>query len=182
MNLRPMLHHILPSSIPHTYQNSVGISLLDQVSMTCCTFLSFIKSYQRSFLSITVRKLMLVEDTPNLLSLLAGKPNASTFPIMSFSVDVRSPDPSAPIIETLKIEGSTLNTALQYGQSRGDAELIKIFFELQEELHGRKKDDSWRISIGAGGMDILYKAVLNLTDPGDSILVEVRRSNVLCYF
>lgn len=120
---------------------------------------------------------MLVEQhTPDLLSLLAGKPNASTFPIMSFSFDVRSPDPSAPVIETLQISSGSpaLNTALQYGASRGDAELIEVFFEMQEELHGRKKDDSWRITIGAGGMDILYKAILNLTDPGDSVLIEVQ--------
>lgn len=122
-----------------------------------------------------VRRLMLLEDTPGLLSLLAGKPNASTFPITSFSMDVKSPiSPFTPT--TIKIQDGELTEALQYGPSKGHHKLIDLLTDLQVDIHARKKDPSWRISIGAGGSDIIYKIVLTLTDPGDVVLIEVRHS------
>lgn len=114
---------------------------------------------------------MVLEDTPGILSLLAGKPNASTFPITSFSMTVRSPAP--PFTETtLKIEDRRITEALQYGPVIGQTELVEKLFELQLYLHGRKRDPSWRISVAAGGQDVLYKLMQTLTDPGDIVLVE----------
>lgn len=92
---------------------------------------------------------------------------------------VKSPVP--PFEETtLKIEDRSLSTALQYGPIIGQDALVEKLFELQHHLHGRKRDPSWRISVGAGGQDILYKTMQALTDPGDVVLVEVRQFPARC--
>jgi len=90
------------------------------------------------------------------ISLLAGKPNASTFPFTSISFAARSP--TDPTQETnLKIEGSELETSLQYGDTAGYKPLLDWIFGLQEVFHGRKRGEGWRISMGAGSQDLIYK-------------------------
>jgi tryptophan aminotransferase len=122
-----------------------------------------------------VRGLLVLENTPGILSLLAGKPNSSTFPIRSISMNVRSPAP--PFTEsTITIDGNRIDEALQYGQTIGHPDLVKFLIEMQTELHGRPKNPSWRVSIGAGSQDLLYKAFQTLTDPGDVVLIEVSKS------
>lgn len=116
---------------------------------------------------------MVLESTPGLLSLLAGKPNASTFPIKSLSMKVRSAAP--PFTETtLEIEGDRLNEALQYGATSGHNDLVSFLTDMQSEFHGRPEDPSWRVSVGSGSQDLIYKAFHALTDPGDVVLIEVR--------
>ncbi|KAF8591221.1 PLP-dependent transferase [Ramaria rubella] len=111
------------------------------------------------------------ESLPNMISLLAGKPNPATFPFTSISFTARSP--MEPFTEvTYDISGDSLSTALQYSAARGLFCLIEWVTGLQEYFHGRKKGDDWRISMGAGSQDLLYKAFHALVDRGDPVLVE----------
>jgi len=129
-----------------------------------------------------------------MISLLLGKPNGSMFPFTSFTFKAKSPhspetsdsctDGESEI--ELSIEGSELSEALQYHQTAGVQRLLDWLTRLQEVSHtGRKleagsvaasqgelPDPRWRVSIGAGSQDLIFKALANIFDPGDSILVE----------
>jgi DNA-binding transcriptional MocR family regulator len=103
-----------------------------------------------------VRSLYPVESTPGIISLLAGKPNPATFPFTSFAFTARSPiDPEEQTV--LKIEGNELAQSLQYGPTAGEKQLISWINGLQEFSHGRKQNEGWRVSIGAGSQDLIYK-------------------------
>jgi len=135
-----------------------------------------------------------MERVPGMISLLFGKPNGSMFPFTSFTFKAKSPypadksDPSkdAESEMELTIEGAELDEALQYYQTAGLHRLLDWLTRLQEVSHtGRKlqegsavasqaglQDPRWRVSIGAGSQDLIFKALANIFDPGDSILVE----------
>ena len=96
-----------------------------------------------------------MEKVPGVISLLAGKPNPATFPFTSLDFTVRSPvDPSKEVKYTL--EGKELADGLQYANTDGLPKLCQWVYELQEKSHGRKKDDSWRVTVGAGAQDLIY--------------------------
>lgn len=116
-----------------------------------------------------VHSLFDLENTPGLLSILAGKPNTTTFPILSISLDAPSLA-SASDTNIITLEGEQIGEALQYGTTSGQLGLIDLLTRFQCELHGRQKDPSWKISIGAGSADLLYQATKTLTDPGDAVL------------
>ncbi|KAF9037710.1 PLP-dependent transferase [Panaeolus papilionaceus] len=118
-----------------------------------------------------IRTLYPLEKTPGLVSLLAGKPNAKTFPFTSVSVNARSPT-DADKETTLIIKGDELTTALQYGDTTGFKSLVDWITGLQEFSHGRKRGEGWRVSIGSGSQDLIFKAVLALLNDGDAVLVE----------
>ncbi|KAK2459881.1 hypothetical protein APHAL10511_008081 [Amanita phalloides] len=139
----------------------------------------FPATYYTSFLSTVakerkpspIRSLLPLEATPGLISLLAGKPNGSTFPFTSFSFTARSPaDPSQET--AISIDGDDLAEGLQYGPTDGYKGLLGWFYGLQERMHGRKKGEGWKISVGSGSQDLICKAVTALVNPGDAILVE----------
>ena len=91
-----------------------------------------------------------------MISLLAGKPNASTFPLTSIQLKARSPtEPGEEI--TTELNGDALAEGLQYGPTAGIPSLIDWVYGLQEREHGRKKDEGWRVSIGSGSQDVIYK-------------------------
>ncbi|KAI1796884.1 PLP-dependent transferase [Ganoderma leucocontextum] len=118
-----------------------------------------------------IRGLYPLEARPGMISLLAGKPNAATFPFTSLTIKSRSPtDPSAET--TTEIAGAALAEGLQYGPTAGMPDLIGWFYDLQEREHGRKKGEGWRMSIGSGSQDVIHKAILALLDPGEPVLVE----------
>ena len=118
-----------------------------------------------------VRGLYPLEARPGMISLLAGKPNAATFPFTSLTIKSRSPgDPAAEA--TIEIAGAELAEGLQYGPTAGQPSLIGWFYGLQEREHGRKKGEGWGLSIGSGSQDVLHKAILALLNPGDPVLVE----------
>ncbi|PPQ63942.1 hypothetical protein CVT24_009117 [Panaeolus cyanescens] len=118
-----------------------------------------------------IRTLYPLEKTPGLVSLLAGKPNAKTFPFTSVSVNARSPT-DADKETALTIKGDELSAALQYGDTAGLKGLVDWITGLQEFSHGRKRGEGWRVSIGSGSQDLIFKAVLALLNDGDSVLVE----------
>ncbi|TFK49721.1 PLP-dependent transferase [Heliocybe sulcata] len=118
-----------------------------------------------------IRALFPLEGTPGLISLLAGKPNASCFPFTSISFTARSPtDPSQQT--NLELDKNELAAALQYGPTVGEPSLVNWVFGLQEYSHGRKRGEGWRVSIGAGSQDLLYKAITAILNPGDAMLIE----------
>ncbi|OSX57661.1 hypothetical protein POSPLADRAFT_1155669 [Postia placenta MAD-698-R-SB12] len=118
-----------------------------------------------------IRGLYPLEARPGVISLLAGKPNATTFPFTSIKLTARSPTDPSREIET-EVNGKALAEGLQYGPTAGLPSFCEWVYELQEREHGRKKGEGWRVSIGAGSQDVIYKAVMAMVNPGDSVLVE----------
>ena len=104
----------------------------------------------------TVRGLFPLEARPGMISLLAGKPNATTFPLTSIQLKARSPtNPDEEIVT--EVSGEALAEGLQYGPTAGIPSLIDWVYGLQEHEHGRKKGEGWRVSIGSGSQDVIYK-------------------------
>jgi tryptophan aminotransferase len=108
-----------------------------------------------------------------MLSMLAGKPHPDTFPFEYMNLGVRSPG-SAPgeSVKDLKIDEEYLHAALQYGLTSGYPELNDWVTKLAESVHSRSVNEGWRVSIGPGSQDLLYKAFIALLNPGDTIIVE----------
>ncbi|ESK86892.1 kynurenine alpha-aminoadipate aminotransferase [Moniliophthora roreri MCA 2997] len=130
-----------------------------------------------------IRSLFPLEKTPGLISLLAGKPNSSTFPFTSLSFTARAPSsdpsllgPSGGPRETdfhVQIEPNDLAMALQYTDTKGIPGLIKWIDGLQEKMHNRKATgEGWRVSVGAGSQDLIYKAIGSMVNRGDPVLAE----------
>lgn len=112
---------------------------------------------------MTVRSLFPLERTPGLISLLAGKPNPTTFPLTKIQLTSRSPTNPGEEIVT-EISGAKLAEGLQYGPSDGIPDFLNWLYGLQERSHGRKRGEGWRISVGSGSQDVIYKVrVLSLT-------------------
>ncbi|KAF5333019.1 hypothetical protein D9758_015185 [Tetrapyrgos nigripes] len=123
--------------------------------------------------SAPIRHLLHLESCPNMLSMLAGKPNPEVFPYVSLSMTVRSPNPAIDSsLNEIVIKDEDLSVALQYGITSGVPELVKWLTEFTCRIHGCQDDEGWRVSMGAGSQDLLYKAFSALVDPGDAIFVE----------
>ena len=93
-----------------------------------------------------------------MISMLAGKPNSGTFPVTSLQFTARDPllpDPANDL--KIELNAQDVEDALQYGPSRGLPGILEWTFGLQEREHNRKKEEGWRISIGAGSQDLLNK-------------------------
>ncbi|KAH6913463.1 PLP-dependent transferase [Coprinopsis sp. MPI-PUGE-AT-0042] len=118
-----------------------------------------------------IRGLFPLEQTPGLISLLAGKPNAETFPFLSLSFKAKSPTNSGEEVD-LTLDDADLKQGLQYGATAGMPKLLVWLNQLQETHHGRKQGEGWRVSVGSGSQDLIFKAVQALVNPGDAILVE----------
>ncbi|KIP06241.1 hypothetical protein PHLGIDRAFT_24665 [Phlebiopsis gigantea 11061_1 CR5-6] len=112
-----------------------------------------------------------LEKTPGMLSLLAGKPHASTFPITSLNFTVR--DPAGCGADThIALTKEELDTGLQYNLTVGLPAFLEWLYGLQTRAHGRDKGEGWTITSGNGSQDLIYKAVTALVNPGDSVLIE----------
>ncbi|KZT67413.1 PLP-dependent transferase [Daedalea quercina L-15889] len=118
-----------------------------------------------------IRGLYPLELRPGVISLLAGKPNATTFPFTSVKLTSRSPTDPSKEIET-EVSGLALAEGLQYGPTAGLSSLLEWVHGLQEREHGRRKGEGWRVSIGSGSQDVIYKAVATMVNPGDAVLIE----------
>ena len=46
---------------------------------------------------------------------------------------------------------------MQYGPTAGLPSLQEWIYGLQEKMHGRKKGEGWRVTIGGGSQDVIYK-------------------------
>ncbi|KAJ3747512.1 TdiD protein [Lentinula detonsa] len=120
-----------------------------------------------------IRHLFPYESEPGMISMLAGKPNTSVFPFVSLTVKVR---PSNPRIDDsltdLSLDGQDLAVALQYGATSGTPELVKWLTDLTCHLHGSQLDEGWRVTIGSGSQDLLYKTFAALVEVDDIIFLE----------
>lgn len=139
-----------------------------------------------------IRSLFPAELIPGMLSLLAGKPNAATFPIDEISIKLKagaeegrqigSSSEGSASSQSLAIRGKELEVALQYGSTPGLAPLVQWLKEWQSRVHGRpivNANDSvqgglnpWTLNVGHGSQDFLNKVFNTLLNPGDSCLVE----------
>ncbi|KAG0702809.1 TdiD protein [Suillus ampliporus] len=118
-----------------------------------------------------IRGLFPLENKPGVISLLAGKPNDAMFPFKSLSFKVTSPtNPSQE--QSILLAGKDLSAGLQYGATGGLPRLVEWFMGLQELSHGRTSGEGWKLTIGSGSQDLIYKAINALVNPGDSVLVE----------
>lgn len=131
----------------------------------------FLSKTAKERLPSPIRTLFPLESTPGLLSLLAGKPNSSTFPFTSLSFSTRDPTDLSKEVH-LNLTEDELAVGLQYGPTAGFDGLVEWVYGLQEAAHGRKKGEGWCASIGAGSQDLLYKAFNAILNDGDIILVE----------
>lgn len=134
----------------------------------------FLSTQSKARLPSPIRGLMPLELVPGIISLLAGKPNPSLFPITSMSITVRSPHATegTPSEKVITIDGEKLTEALQYGPTAGLADSVRWFAGLQEVAHKRPRGTDWALSIGSGSQDLIYKAFLAILNPGESVLVE----------
>jgi tryptophan aminotransferase len=78
------------------------------------------------------------------------------FPFKSFSFTIASPtDPSQE--QLISLSGKDLSVGLQYCATDGLPRLVEWFMGLQERSHGRKSGEGWRLTIGTGSQDLIYK-------------------------
>ncbi|CAO1627874.1 unnamed protein product [Parajaminaea phylloscopi] len=133
---------------------------------------AYLSASAKSRMPAPIRSLFPLEKTPGMISLLAGKPNADTYPIAGLSVQLK------PVIQgeeptTLNIQGTDLEEALQYGPTRGMPRLVTFLESIQERVHRRPIDHSvWQVTQGIGSQDLLTKAFECIFDKDDTFLVE----------
>jgi tryptophan aminotransferase len=102
-----------------------------------------------------VRGLFPLEQTPGIISLLAGKPNDAMFPFSSVQITVPRPDGSEQM--SLKVDDDLLSMGLQYAPTSGIPPIVEWLTEFQEQEHGRTRQEGWRVSVTAGSQDAIYK-------------------------
>ncbi|KAJ6583625.1 pyridoxal phosphate-dependent transferase [Mycena vulgaris] len=123
-----------------------------------------------------IRALLPLENIPGMISLLAGRPNPSTFPFESITMKLKPmlagmPAPTGEDDSfTLTLEGDVLNEAFQYGGTAGVPRFLDWLEAFQTHVHKRVQDGTWTVSVGSGSQDLMYKA--SLIDDGDSVLIE----------
>eukprot|EP01120_Amphizonella_sp_Union-15-10_P009363 TRINITY_DN3526_c0_g1_i1.p1 TRINITY_DN3526_c0_g1~~TRINITY_DN3526_c0_g1_i1.p1 ORF type:complete len:417 (+),score=61.33 TRINITY_DN3526_c0_g1_i1:54-1304(+) len=137
----------------------------------------FLSKRAHSIKPSPIRMLTPLLKIPGMISLGAGYPNPSMFPISSLNV-------------TLK-DGSEINfneeitkEMLQYCPSFGLPSFIKWAKHHMATRHTPKlQDTAWNVCITNGSQEALFKSLDILIDPGDSILTEnPTYSGALCCF
>ena len=104
----------------------------------------------------TVRAVLHLEQTPGILSLLAGKPHSSTFPITSLNFTFK--DPVDPTVEfPVQLSQEELEVGLQYCLTPGIPQFLEWTYGLQKRAHGRDKGEGWSLTTGNGAQDLIYK-------------------------
>lgn len=114
------------------------------------------KSHNKCITHTLVRAMLHLEHTPGMLSLLAGKPHSSTFPITSLNFTVR--DPAGCGADThIALTKEELDTGLQYNLTVGLPPFLEWLYGIQKRAHGRDKGEGWTITSGNGSQDLIYK-------------------------
>ncbi|KAJ7663242.1 pyridoxal phosphate-dependent transferase [Mycena polygramma] len=148
------------------------------MSSTILDIAPFLSQKSKLWTACGIRGLFPLENIPGMISLLAGRPHASTFPFESITLNLKPALAGMPAPTdgadpfTITLENDELNEALQYGQTAGVGRLITWIEEFQTHVHKRVLDESWSVTIGAGSQDLMYKACAALIDDGDFVLVE----------
>ncbi|XP_006459625.1 hypothetical protein AGABI2DRAFT_201971 [Agaricus bisporus var. bisporus H97] len=114
-----------------------------------------------------------LEKTPGIISLLAEKPNPTMFPLTSLSFSAHAPHSSDPADEqSYSLTQEEIALGLQYSDTAGIKPLRDWLYGLQEFSHGRMREEGYSVMVGNGSQDLIYKAVINLVNDGDSVLIE----------
>ncbi|KAI0719335.1 PLP-dependent transferase [Cerioporus squamosus] len=136
----------------------------------------FISDLTKRRIEDPIRALLPLEDRPGVISLLAGKPNADTFPITSLQFTLRDPVTNEEV--PVSLSDADLARSLQYSGSKGIPDLLDWLIGLQEFSHGRKRGEGWDLSFGTD-LQISYTrcahtclAVNAILNPGDVALIE----------
>lgn len=162
------------SAVPNGSRKSSATTQLD--------YSNYLSKLAKTYPQSAIRGLFKAELIPGMVSFLAGKPNPDTFPFQSISITLKPEPDQAGAGETIEIKGQDLDQGLQYGATAGIPKLNSWLTQFISETHDRpiiKPEDAgsssrteWRVSIGAGSQDLLFKAFSAILDPEDSILVE----------
>lgn len=78
------------------------------------------------------------------------------FPFESLSLTITDPSHSSQSIP-VSLTGASLAAGLQYGPIAGLPRLNEWFVGLQEWVHGREPSEGWRVTVGNGSQDLIYK-------------------------
>jgi tryptophan aminotransferase len=89
------------------------------------------------------------------ISLLAGKPNAALFPFNSVQFTAPHADGSGEAL--FSVDDDLLSMGLQYAPTAGIQPMVEWLTEFQEQEHGRRRGEGWRVSVTAGSQDGIYK-------------------------
>lgn len=142
-------------------------------------YASLLSHSARNRMPSAIRSLFPAELIPGMVSLLSGKPNSETFPFQRISLELKPSIHPDGKTETVSIEGSDLDIALQYSATSGLPKLVEWIIEFQSRVHARvrvnesqKPGEVWRCSFGNGSQDLLTKAFEALVDAGDSVVLE----------
>ena len=103
----------------------------------------------------SVRGLYPLEKTPGVISLLAGKPNSALFPFTS--VQFTAPCAGGSEQALFSVDDDLLSMGLQYAPTNGIPPIVEWLTEFQEQEHGRRRWEGWRVSVTAGSQDGIYK-------------------------
>ena len=98
-----------------------------------------------------------------MIPLSGGFPNSATFPFKKITVETTSDT-------QLTLEGSKLQSALQYLPTPGFPPLVKWLKELQENTHSPPINTD--LVVTSGSQDGLCKAIEMLMEPGSPVVVE----------
>jgi len=98
-----------------------------------------------------------------MIPLSGGFPNAATFPFKKITIDTTTDN-------QFVLEGSKLQSALQYLPTPGLPALVKWLKELQEFAHG--PPTATDLVVTSGSQDGLCKAIEMLMEPGSAVVVE----------
>ncbi|KAH8928881.1 PLP-dependent transferase [Atractiella rhizophila] len=129
---------------------------------------SFISKSGRKWTPAPIRHLLPLEEQPGMISFLTGKPNPVSFPFRFISFGLADSD------EVCTLEGQELYDALQYLNARNATlpELTEWWETFEAVEHNRRRGDGWRVSAGAGSLDLLTKVFAALINPGEPVLLE----------
>ncbi|KAF8190976.1 pyridoxal phosphate-dependent transferase [Mycena galopus ATCC 62051] len=138
----------------------------------------FLSEKSKLWKACGIRGLFPLENIPGMISLLAGRPNTSTFPFESIAMKLKPSLAGMPPLSgdqdnfTINLENDELNEALQYGMTAGVPRLINWLERFQSHVHKRESDGSWNVTVGSGSQDLMYKACEALISDGDHVLLE----------
>ncbi|KAJ7114790.1 pyridoxal phosphate-dependent transferase [Mycena epipterygia] len=148
------------------------------MSSTTVDIAPFLSAQSRLWKACGIRGLFPLENIPGMISLLAGRPNSSTFPFESITMKLK-PTLAGMVHRAgdndsfeLTLDGDVLSEALQYGMTAGVARFINWLETFQTHVHKRVFDGSWAICVGCGSQDLMFKACEALIDDGDFVLIE----------
>ncbi|KAJ1035396.1 hypothetical protein NDA13_000812 [Ustilago tritici] len=140
---------------------------------------SLLSDSARNRMPSAIRSLFPAELIPGMVSLLSGKPNSDTFPFQKITLELKPEVGETGKVETVSIEGSDLDIALQYSATSGLPKLVDWIENFQSKVHkrprvkeGKRAGEVWRCSFGNGSQDLLTKAFEALVNEGDSVLLE----------